>query len=207
MLTEKPPKPMAIPLMPEDRRARQGAWLLIASLGVFFFSSMFLYVVYIYLRLQGSGFDRFPLKLPISFVASTLLLIGISITLHFSVAAARSDRYFQLIQLLAISLAMAIGFFVVQFDGMSWLVKEVWRIDDAGSNAYAFTFLLALIHALHVVGGLVAMIWVFVNAIRGKYDHERNYGIQFCGLYWHFLDVVWILMLCSFITASCLIGS
>ncbi len=197
--------PNRIPLLPADRRLRQGAWLLIASLGIFFFSSMILYVVYIAMRLQDGGFEQLPLRLPASFLPSTVLLIVISALLHYASKAAVEERRVHLIQIIIAAIVCSLLFFAVQSEGMWRLIESMRVSGKGGMHAYAFTFFLALVHALHVVGGLVGLVWVLVNAIRCRYDHERHYGVTFCGLYWHFLDVVWLVMLASFATASALI--
>ncbi len=59
-----------------------------------------------------------------------------------------------------------------------------------------------IIHALHVVGGVAALVFIFFGIARGAYDHERHFPVRFCAMYWHFLDVVWIIMLLSFALAA-----
>lgn len=54
---------------------------------------------------------------------------------------------------------------------------------------------LIFIHALHVVGGIVALGIVAYYGYKGAYDHEHHTGVTNCTLYWHFLDAVWIIML------------
>ena len=51
--------------------------------------------------------------------------------------------------------------------------------------------------------GLVSTLF---NAYRYKYDHERHFGLRFCTLYWHFLDIVWVLLLASFFISGALIN-
>ena len=57
---------------------------------------------------------------------------------------------------------------------------------------------LAILHALHVLGGVIALFIVAVGSLRGRYDHERHWPVDFAAQYWHFLDLVWICMLISF---------
>ena len=64
---------------------------------------------------------------------------------------------------------------------------------------YGLVFFLILVHALHVVGGIVALGIVTFRARRRKYDHENYMGVQFAARYWHFLDVVWIGMFTMFL--------
>lgn len=199
--------PGSLRTLPQDRRARQGVWLLLASLGVFFFSSLLLYVVYIYMRLNNQVDPAVPFRLPRSFIGSTLLLVGISLALHWATHVAKRDQFQLLIVLIGSALLMAILFMVVQTEGMAWMVMQVQQGMQARASAYALTLCLAVIHALHVVGGLVGLVWVQVNAVRRKYDHERNFGVVFCALYWHFLDAVWVVLLAGFMIASALINA
>ena len=57
---------------------------------------------------------------------------------------------------------------------------------------------LAVLHALHVLGGVVALGLVAVRSLKGRYDHERHWPVDFTAQYWHFLDVVWLCMLAVF---------
>ncbi len=186
-------------LLPEDRRQRQGAWLLIASLGIFFFSSLLLYFVYVAMRLRVDVDEPMSFHLPRSFIASTMLLLGISYCLHLSAQAARFDRVSQLIGLTFASLVMGILFLLIQTEGMYRLVEGVRESASPKWSVYSFTLFLAVVHALHVVGGVIALGWVVVKAMLKKYDHERHYGVQFCAMYWHFLDLVWLIMLVTFV--------
>jgi cytochrome c oxidase subunit 3 len=108
--------------LPVDARAMQGVWLLIGSLGVFFFASILLYVVYIAMRLQSERAITQPLILPWSFIPSTLLLIGVSVCLEWGLRAARRDRNVQVKRLVVAACVMGIGFLFIQSDGMNRLL-------------------------------------------------------------------------------------
>jgi len=47
---------------------------------------------------------------------------------------------------------------------------------------------------LHVVGGLIYLMMVLLKAYAGRYDHERYTGVRHAAMYWHFLDIVWLVM-------------
>ena len=64
--------------------------------------------------------------------------------------------------------------------------------------ANGLTFFLVVLHALHVVGGVAGMVLLLFGISRNRYDHERHFPVRFCALYWHFLDLVWIIMLLGF---------
>ncbi len=65
---------------------------------------------------------------------------------------------------------------------------------DASMPFYGLVMFLILVHALHVIGGMVALGIVAWFGYRGAYDHESHAGVRNCTLYWHFLDIVWIVM-------------
>ena len=65
-------------------------------------------------------------------------------------------------------------------------------------NLYGFTLFLVIVHALHVIGGVAGLVFLLFGISRGAYDHERHFPVRFCALYWHFLDIVWIIMLAGF---------
>ena len=64
---------------------------------------------------------------------------------------------------------------------------------------WAVLFCFVLLHAAHVLGGIIYLAVVTVRAYRGVYDHEHFVGVRHAALYWHFLDVVWILMFGTFL--------
>ena len=99
---------------------------------------------------------------------------------------------------LVLAMATAIVFLVVQFLGMNQLLNVHLETTDGSHKAYGLCYTLALIHALHVMGGVGYILYVLIQSFRNRYDHERHWAIDYCGGYWHFLDVVWISMLVTF---------
>jgi cytochrome c oxidase subunit 3 len=63
------------------------------------------------------------------------------------------------------------------------------------NNTYKFGFVLTLLHALHIVGGIGPMVALTMAAFRGTYTSASHNGLRMLGLYWHFLDVVWLVLL------------
>jgi heme/copper-type cytochrome/quinol oxidase subunit 3 len=69
-------------------------------------------------------------------------------------------------------------------------------------HLYGLIFFLILVHALHVVGGLVGLSVTTAHALQGRYDHERYGGVKHAAMYWHFLDAVWLVMYGCLATAG-----
>lgn len=124
---------------------------------------------------------------------STALLLATSAALHTAVRAARADRQPRLRMLLVTTAVLAVGFLISQ--GWNWLTALSADLAP-GLNLYAATFyLLTALHAAHIVGGLVPLGIVLARGFHGRYRPTMLQGLQFCAWYWHFLDVVWLLML------------
>lgn len=194
-------------LLPVEARTVQGIWLFLASLGIFFVASILLYVVYVYLRVSGDNSFTQPLTLPWSFVPSTILLVGVSLCLELAYRGARRDQHRLVKNYVLAALAMGIGFMAIQSDGMKRLIDGMSAASSRSESAYGYTFILVFLHAAHVIGGMVGL-WVTArNALRNCYDHERSVGLRFCTLYWHFLDVVWFILIGSFWIALWLVNS
>jgi cytochrome c oxidase subunit 3 len=185
-------------IMPQEARLRQGAWLFLAMLAVFFLSCMILFLLYALTRSKSADLPIAPLEIPFSFIATTFLLVGISGALHLAVQSARHEQQLALRRYVSLAFIQSMLFLLVQSFGMAWLAVVHFKIDKPEETLYGLTFFLALVHALHVVGGVVAMVFVMVKVWRHMYDHENYWGVVYCAWYWHFLDIVWLLMLISF---------
>lgn len=186
----------------DDRRREQGAWIFLVSLSVFFFSCMFLYAIYVMLRIAPMAGEIEPFFLPRSFILTTINLIAISILLHMGVAAARSQRLVDLQRYIAIAFVLSLLFFVTQGTGLASMIGQMLQPATTMRSLYGLTFVLVIVHALHVVGGVAGLTLLLFGLSRNAYDHERYFPVKFCALYWHFLDAVWITMLAAFALAA-----
>jgi len=69
------------------------------------------------------------------------------------------------------------------------------------NNLYLFgVYVLSFLHVLHVVGGLVPLVWVALRSRRGGYTAEDHEGVTLAAMYWHFLGVVWLGILAVLVT-------
>jgi cytochrome c oxidase subunit 3 len=64
------------------------------------------------------------------------------------------------------------------------------HVDIFWSTFYAMTGF----HGTHVVVGVIWNVCVLLGALRGKYTARNNLGVELAGLYWHFVDLVWVLL-------------
>lgn len=186
----------------EDERAEQGAILLLVSLGIFFFASLVLYAIYVVRRVGSEAGAIIPFHLPPSFILTTVALIAISVLLHLAVTAVRRERQSDFRLYILIAFCVSLLFFAIQGVGLYWMIQQLLGPFNTMTNLYGFTLFLVLVHALHVIGGVAGLTLIFFGIAKNRYDHERNFPVRFCALYWHFLDAVWIVMLACFALAA-----
>ena len=59
---------------------------------------------------------------------------------------------------------------------------------------FSLYFMMTGIHALHMVIGLGIMLYILIQAMKGTYDADYFAPVEVSGLYWHFVDIVWIFL-------------
>jgi cytochrome c oxidase subunit 3 len=62
----------------------------------------------------------------------------------------------------------------------------------------SYIFLIATVHVLHVVAGIVSLVVVLVNQLRNKYSEEDHLGVELGATFWHFLDLLWVYLMLFF---------
>ena len=195
METDKQPDPAGEGVLPADRRVQQGGWLFLLSLLIFFLSSILLFAIYAYSRRDD---PQNAVPLPGSFLISTICLLVISGLVHAATRTVRRDRFRVTAWLLGISTFAAIVFTVVQCFAMNQMLLGPALFSGTGKGVAGMVVVLAILHALHVLGGIFALGIVGARSMRGVYDHERHWPVDFAAHYWHFLDLVWLCMILTF---------
>ena len=123
--------------------------------------------------------------------ANTVILLASSFTLRHSVRAIAAGH--------AATLARGLGATTVL--GLAFLAGQAWAWHDllaagvtmAGAYGTVFYWLTGL-HAAHVVGGVVFLAVCHVRSLLGRYTSESHLGVELCEIYWHFLGVVWLVL-------------
>lgn len=191
----------SINLIPARRdlyQAKLVFWLFIASLTVFFVASLITYIVIRTQAFHPIQREYETLKIPNTFWTSTLLLVLISIFLQRACWLVHREKQVGFRRWLIWAMIAAAVFVGIQWVGMRDLIAHHFSQNDGSTKIYGMSFTLALIHALHVLGGMIFLGFVIYQALRDRYDHERHWAVDHCAAYWHFLDIVWVTMLAMF---------
>jgi heme/copper-type cytochrome/quinol oxidase subunit 3 len=170
-----------------------GMWVFLASEVMFFTALIGSYVI---IRVghpeAWTGHPRTtPLNIPVTAV-NTFLLICSSVTMVKAFAAAQDGLQRQLRRWLVATCFIGATFVSVQVFEYRKLISEgfVPSASVFGSTFYTMTGF----HGFHVTMGVICMIFVTIRAFLGRYTAEDHRGVEVIGLYWHFVDLVWIIL-------------
>jgi cytochrome c oxidase subunit 3 len=180
-----------------------GMWVFLVT-EVMFFGGMFLaYVVYRSWYPEAFAAASHHLDLVLG-AFNTAVLIGSSLTMALAVRAAQLGARRSLILFLILTMALGSVFLVVK--AFEWHHKYVenhvpgpnfhYEGPLAGNVQLFFSLYFGMtgLHAFHMVIGLGLLGTLLYFAWRGKYTAEYNTPIDMAGLYWHFVDIVWIFL-------------
>jgi cytochrome c oxidase subunit III len=132
-------------------------------------------------------------EMPVAFLASTLVIICASVTIHFAKESIKKNLYNQTTYLLLATLFLGLTFVYLQFQGFKGLITMGYYPTGASSViTTTFLYVIAFTHLLHLAGGIIALLIVIYNHFKQKYSATQLIGIELAAIYWHFLDLLWI---------------
>lgn len=136
------------------------------------------------------------INLPTSFYISTAVIIISSITYILAKKAIKEGNHKLCTTLLWTTMGLGLLFVGLQFNGFSQMVNEGFYFTGPTSNIKtSYVFLIAMVHIIHVVAGLLSLSLVLYNQSRGKYSKEDYLGVTLGATFWHFLDLLWVYLL------------
>lgn len=133
------------------------------------------------------------LKLPEVFFASVLIIVASSITFIMAKRALSKDNRQSTTLFLLLTFTLGVVFIYIQFMGFGQLMAEGFYLTGPTSDPKAsYIFLIAFVHILHVIAGLICLLVVIYNHFKQKYTSKNNLGFELAGTFWHFVDLLWI---------------
>ena len=179
---------------PDLRGRRQlGLTLFLSSLAVLFGASI---AAFAYLRLTSpalQGSER--IELPLALGVSTVVLLGAGLAMYKATHNARRGHFPLLRRWLVRAWVTSALFIAAQVPALMQLLDRHRALE---ASAYGIAFALVVVHALHVVGGMVPLSVLAWKARANRLDSEHLFSVRACAAYWHFLEAVWIALLAAF---------
>ncbi|MDE0022336.1 MAG: NAD(P)H-binding protein [Candidatus Poribacteria bacterium] len=169
--------------------AKFGMWVFLATEVMFFTGLIGAYVV---LRNATPDWpdpsDRLSLGLT---AVMTFILIMSSVSLVMGLSGLQQGRMGKFKLYFALTVLFGATFVGLQaYEWNHFLAKHLPSEDMFWSVFYTLTGF----HGAHVTIGVIALIWVFVQGLRGVYTPTSHNTVEMTGLYWHFVDLVWIIL-------------
>jgi cytochrome c oxidase subunit 3 len=149
------------------------------------------FTAYFFIRVVNH--DHWPAtgtKLPIAIAGiNTAILLSSSLTMHWALVSAKNENRF----------GMRAGLFTTFMLGLTFLtvqINEYVHIGFAPHDHAQGTIFYGLtgLHGAHVFVGLTLLSFATIRAFRGHFSAKEHRGVEVPGIYWHFVDVMWVIV-------------
>ena len=175
--------------------SKLGIWVFLASEDMLFGG---LFSAYVFLRMAAPAgeFAYWGSKLSIPMATvNTLVLISSSVTVIMSWASLKMKDFEKYKMYMGLTLLCASVFLVIKY--FEYTGKIHHGIYPSSSTFMAIYFTLTGLHGLHIIGGMIVMGYFWLPAGNKMWHSEPEHftnRIEVAGLYWHFVDLVWIFL-------------
>ena len=173
--------------------AKLGIWLFLAS-EVMLFGGLF--SAYIMLRLSDPNWANYGqqnLNIPLA-TLNTAILITSSVTMVMAWVSLKLNDLKKYKLYMGLTLLCSFGFLIVKY--FEYTAKFEHHLYPSTDNFLGAYFTLTGLHGLHIIGGIVVMIYLVGPGIKMWGTNKERFinRTEVVGLYWHFVDLVWIFL-------------
>jgi len=182
--------------------AKTGMWLFLFT-ELLLFGGLFI-VYAVYRQRFGHEFGLAAQELNVTMgVTNTIVLLTSSLTMVLSVGALQRGRIGRSLAALVATLGLAGVFLVIKY--FEWSAKHSHGIFPGAEHLHAMPhgeglffnlyFMMTGLHGIHVVIGMIVMLVVLVKIRNGSVNAASQGVLEYTGLYWHLVDLIWIFLL------------
>jgi cytochrome c oxidase subunit 3 len=120
---------------------------------------------------------------------NTAILLVSSLTIHWALVSIKRGNRFGLRAGMVMTFLLGLTFLTLQ---VNEYIHLGWAPHDAAQATIFYS--LTGLHGAHVFVGLCALLIVTIRSFRGHYSPEHHQGMEVPGIYWHFVDGMWIIV-------------
>ena len=132
-------------------------------------------------------------QLPTAFTISLILIIASSITIILAKKSLKTNKTSAATLFLLLTLVLGVAFIFSQINGFNDIIASGYNFTGPTSNVtMSYIYVIAFVHIVHVVAGLIALLVVIINNFRKKYSADNMLGVELVATFWHFIDILWI---------------
>jgi cytochrome c oxidase subunit 3 len=167
-------------------------WVAIASILMMFAGLTSAFIV----KSNLAGWKN--IVMPAVFWFSTAAIVLSSLTVQWALRSFQQREMRKYRTLIVITFVLGIVFVLLQWMGFNDLWAQHIRFRGS-AGAGQFLYVIFGLHALHVIGGIIALLFLFFKAFFGKVKMYSSVPVEVAATYWHFVDILWIYLLVFFI--------
>ena len=131
--------------------------------------------------------------LPSAFTYSTLIIILSSLMLFLAKQTLKKNQAAVTTSLLIAAFVLGIAFIYSQIQGFNQIIASGYNFTGSTSNiTMSYIYVIAVVHILHVLAGIICLFVVIINLLNKKYSNENRLGFDLASNFWHFVDVLWV---------------
>jgi cytochrome c oxidase subunit 3 len=170
-------------------------WIGIGSIIMMFAGLTSAYIV------KGSMPGFSSVQMPQIFYYSTAVMLISSFTMQWALKSFKERGMQQYRRLLTVTMILGILFIVLQITGFSQLWNAGSKLQGT-AGAGQFLYVIFGLHAVHVLGGIIALIVMFIKAFSARIRSYNSVPVEVMSTYWHFVDLLWVYLFVFFLFKS-----
>ncbi|WP_299105301.1 cytochrome c oxidase subunit 3 [uncultured Tenacibaculum sp.] len=175
------------------KSAKPMLWISMISMVMFFAGLTSAYIV------SQKREDWVSFDLPEAFYISTVLIVLSSVTLYLSQNFLKKNNLNLSFILLITTLILGLGFVWYQYVGFNELsAAGLYFTGPESTVSTSFIIGITFMHVLHLLAGVIVLLVVIYNHFKKKYSSTDMLGFELGAIFWHFVDLLWILLFLFF---------
>ena len=169
-------------------------WIAIGSIIMMFAGLTSAFVV------KGSLPGWSQAKMPPVFYYSTAVILISSLTIQMALKAFKERAMAQYRRLITVTILLGAIFIALQGIGFYQMYNAGVKLSGSGEGV--FLYIIFGLHALHVLGGIIVLLVMFIKAFSSRIRNYNPVPVELSATYWHFVDVLWLYLFIFFLFQS-----
>jgi len=181
---------MTTELLTEKKKTHPYQFFLWAGLGSIVMMFAGLTSAYIVKKSQANWLE---FEMPNVFMISTVVILVSSFTIQMAVKKFKEQHENQYRGFLSVTAILGVVFMIMQIQGFLALqANSIALIGPRSNSAASFLFVITVLHLIHVLGGIIALVWISFRAFSNKNSMKNDLPVKLISNYWHFVDILWV---------------
>jgi len=175
------------------KTAKPMLWVSLISLTMMFAGLVSAYVI------SSNREDWVSFDLPDALWLSTILILMSSITIQLALFFAKKENRKLSLVLLGVTFVLGIGFVISQFNGFATLKDSgLFFTGKQSLVSSSMLMVIVVVHLAHIFAALIVLAIMILKQALGKYNNGNLLGFELGNIFWHFLDLLWIILFLFF---------